>query len=529
MRSFQPLVATLLMLATGTAVDAAQPNDYAKWRSLSAEAKAELAGAIAPPAFRQLSAEQRAEIGRAALQVSEEVLGRQADGTLKAVKDEQEKHLLRIAGNYLDQLPPGEVPAHARAGELFGAVPADARRVIRCVRIDPASEKWHSTGLYAAPGEVITVKVPDAWIDKELRVRLSGHRDQIPQDKDLLRLPAAVSRSFLINQPETQAASAFGGAIYIETGDRPMALPPFEITITNAIPAPTFILGETTPQQWRESEQQAPAPYAELISKRIALSFPSEWIRDLADPTELIQYWDHIVELHDELGGLAELRTMPERVNVDVQISAGLFHAGYPMQGPQQACRGVVDLKSLRLHGNWGWFHEIGHESQRRPDKKWGWDNPYTFDGSIECTVNLFSTHAYDRLGIAPEGGWAWTVDPKQVAAKAHQAIAAGTPFAKADVGTRLAMFLQLRDAFGWEPISKLLQSYSEDQDRDPTLLPTNDAEERDQLCLRLSKIVQRNLHPFFAELWRIEISDEVRNQLAEFEGWMPPPFAPES
>jgi hypothetical protein len=70
-----------------------------------------------------------------------------------------------------------------------------------------------------------------------------------------------------------------------------------------------------------------------------------------------------------------------------------------------------------------------------------------------ECTVNLVSTHAYDRLGIAPEGGWAWTVDPKQVAAKAHQAISAGTPFAKADVGTRLAIFLQLRDAFGWEPI----------------------------------------------------------------------------
>ena len=220
------------------------------------------------------------------------------------------------------------------------------------------------------------------------------------------------------------------------------------------------------------------------------LSIPSEWIRELDDPTALVAYWDHIVGLHDELGGLSRIRTCPERVNVDVQISAGLFHAGYPMQGPQQACRGVVDLTALREQGNWGWFHELGHEAQRRPDKAWSWNNPYTFDSSIEVTVNLFSSHAYNRLGISPKGGWAWTVDPKQVAEKARKASSAGTPYAKADVATKLAMYLQLRDAFGWEPIAAVLKSYSDDQSTDPKRLPEGEQAERDRARL-LDEVVR--------------------------------------
>ncbi|MCP5534289.1 MAG: hypothetical protein H7A49_09335 [Akkermansiaceae bacterium] len=493
------------------------------------EQQQKLAADLEPRALRKMPATKRAELQNASLAFSERALGRQPNGKLKQVKDETEKRLLRIAGEYLNSLPPGEVPAHARAAEFFGEVPANARRITRTISIDPKSELWHSTGLYAAPGEVVTVKVPDAWTNRGLRVRLSGHADGIPQKKPMVRLPTPVSRSFEITGSETQAASAFGGAVYIETGKRPIEEAPFEVTISNALAAPGFKLGSTTPEQWRASLRNAPAPYAEFLSDRIALSFPSAWIRDMDDPTELMKYWDHIVELHDELGGFAHLRTTAERVNVDVQISAGLFHAGYPMQGPQEPCKGMVDLASLREHGNWGWFHELGHESQRRPDKRWGWDNPYTFDGSIECTVNLFSAHAYDRLKIAPKGGWAWTVDPKQVAEKARNGLAKGTPFAKADVGTRLAMFLQLRDAFGWQPIAALLKSYSDDHDRSPELLPRTNDEERDQLCVRLSNILNRNLYPFLHDLWGIEISDAARDKVSNLPPWMPEGFVANS
>lgn len=494
-------------------------------KSLTLAERTELLDALQVKTFRTLPADERRAVQTAALKFSESAIGRRPNGKLIEVTDPLEKRLLQIAGEYLNALPPDKTPAHAKADELFGKVSPGAERVSRRVTIDPKSERWHSTGLYAAPGELVLVRAPSDWTKRGLKVRISGHTDRISVEKKLLRLPASPSRSFDITTEETQAASAFGGAIYIDTGDKPLPEDAFSVSIANAVAAPCFMLGSTSPDQWRNSLRSAPAPYAELASKRIALSIPSEWVREIEDPTGLIKFWDHIVELHDQLGGFAHLRTCPERVNVDVQISAGLFHAGYPMQGPQGACRGVTDLTSLRQQGNWGWFHELGHESQRRPDKAWSWDNPYTFDGSIEATVNLFSAHAYNRLGISPKGGWAWTVDPKQVAEKARKATDAKTPYAKADVGTKLAMFLQLRDAFGWEPVAAVLKSYSDDQSKDPNLLPKNPQAERDAFLIRMSRQAKHDLYPFLHDLWGIEITPEARRKTADLKPWMPEGF----
>jgi len=83
---------------------------------------------------------------------------------------------------------------------------------------------------------------------------------------------------------------------------RPTAFP---VSISNAMAAPGFKPGSTSPDLWRTSLKSAPAPYAELMSDRVILSIPSEWIR------------------------------------------------------------GIADLTTLRQQGNWGWFHELGHEAKR--------------------------------------------------------------------------------------------------------------------------------------------------------------------
>ena len=500
--------------------------NIAKLKGLATADRDVLRAKLDPKTLRKLPAAEYEVIQKAALRFSETAIGRRSNGRLIEVTDATEKRLLQIAGEYLNSLPPGKVTAHPKAADLFGKISPGAARISRHVTINPKSERWHTTGLYAAPGEVVVVNVPEPWRNRGLKVRISGHTDGIPLKHKLVRLPAPPSRSFEVTGAETLVASAFGGAVYIDTGTKPLQEPAFPVSISNAVAAPGFKLGSTSPDLWRTSLKSAPAPYAELMSDRVILSVPSEWIRDIDDPTELVAYWDHIVELHDELGGLSQLRTCPERVNVDVQISAGLFHAGYPMQGPQHACRGIADLTPLRQQGNWGWFHELGHEAQRRPDKAWSWNNPYTFDSSIEATVNLFSSHAYNRLGISPKGGWAWTVDPKQVVEKARKATSAGTTYAKADVGTKLAMFLQLRDAFGWDPIAAVLKSYSDDQNIDPTRLPQGEQAERDEFLVRMSGQVKHDLYPFLHGVWGLELGEDARKKTAELKPWLPDGFA---
>ena len=51
--------------------------------------------------------------------------------------------------------PPEEVRAHPAAA-FPGSIPAENRTVA----VDTGTPRWHSTGLYAAPGELVTVTMP---------------------------------------------------------------------------------------------------------------------------------------------------------------------------------------------------------------------------------------------------------------------------------------------------------------------------------------------------------------------------------
>lgn len=475
--------------------------------------------------WRKLSQDQRTAISEACYQQSQQLIGKNAKGQLKSVKSTGAKNILKIAGDYLSTLPADKTPAHPRAADLYGAIPNDAPRVTRSVPVSPSVVRWQATGLYAAPGEVVKLEFPQAWVNQGLKVQISGHRDRIPLKKALLRLPSSPARSFPVNQKTLQVAAAFGGAIYIDLGNQQRKGDAFHVKVSNALVAPYFVLGKSKVSDWKSSLRHAPAPYAELVSDRIALSFPSEWIRDIEDPTALLEYWDHVVALHDELGGMAHTRFGPERVNVDVQISVGLFHAGYPAQGPQKQCRGVVDLKKLKTQGNWGWFHEMGHESQRRPDKAWSWNNPYTFDSSIEVTVNLFSAHAMDRMKMMDRGGWSWTASPEKVTARAQQALSSKKSYPKMGAAEKLAMYLQLRDQFGWLAIQKVLTSYSADQDQRPGSLPKENQAKRDLFLVKMSKATGKNLTPFMQDIWGIHFSPEAVAQVKALPVWVPEGF----
>lgn len=500
-------------------------KDIQNYTQLGKEKKENLLSDLSRSQWKQLSPEQKTEIGLSCYQASQNLIGKNAQGTLKMVREKGGKQILKITGDYLNGLSVENTPAHPSAAGLYGEIPADAARIERTITIDPAVVRWHSTGLYAAPGEVVELVFPESWVGKNLNVQISGHRDNISVDKDLMRLPASPARSFPVNKATMKVAAAFGGAIYIDTGNKQRSESAFAVKVSNALLAPYFVLGKTKLSDWKNSRQHAPAPYAELVTDRIALSFPSEWIRDLDDPTALLTYWDKVVALHDELGGMAHSRFGPERVNVDVQISVGLFHAGYPAQGPQKQCRGVVDLATLKTQGNWGWFHEMGHEAQRRPDKAWGWNNPYTFDDSIEVTVNLFSSHAMDRLAMKNRGGWSWTATASEVTAHAHKALATKKKYHEMGPAEKLAMYLLLRDEFGWKPIQNVLTGYSKDQDTNPGILPENNQDKRDAFLVRMSQELGRNLTPFLQGMWGIEMSPTAIEKITNLPTWTPKGF----
>jgi hypothetical protein len=410
---------------------------------------------------------------------------------------------------------PAAVEAHPAAAQWPGAVPADAPRVEQTLTLDCAIWGWKSTGLYAAPGEVLEITLPAEATDAGLGVRIGSCTDRLWHKSDWKRVPE-ISRSFPLDAPVIEAANAFGGLVYV-TVPRDCAMDSVEVTIRGAVEAPLFRLTETDVADWADRLRDLPAPRAELAARKVVLTVPSEVIRELDDPRPLLRLWDRVMDLDADLAAYpTRERDRPLRYCADVQISAGWMHAGYPIMIPDVTAERLVDYEHLLAEGNWGFWHEMGHMHQSRD---------WTFGGAGEVTVNLFTLYVYDMLcgrdlctshkGLAGDR-----------AEKRYQKyFADGAPFErwKREPFLALRMYVQLQQAFGWDAFREVFAEYRELPDDER---PQNDAEKRDQWMVRFSRHVGRDLGPFF-EAWGVPTSEEARQSIADLPGWMPEGFPP--
>lgn len=408
------------------------------------------------------------------------------------------------------RLPADRVRAHPAASIFPGAVPANAKRVQRQLTLNAAVPGWHSTGLYAAPGEVLEITIPADAVGKNLFVRIGCHSDKL-WDLDQWRRCPEITTRVRLSEPRTRVASPFGGLVYIEMPGR-NGQGDVAVGVRGAIEAPYFVLGQTTAEQWKTIRQH-PAPWAELASDRVIVSVPSQHVRDLDDPAALMEVWNQVLDACADLAAIPRTRQRPERYAADEQISAGYMHSGYPIMTHLDAAASMASRERL-LAGNWGLFHEMGHNHQR---------GEWTFDGTGEVTCNLFSLYVTETVCKLDNPGHG-AVQLGEKRRKAYEAYrATGPDFQKwqSDPFLALTMYLQLREGFGWDAYKKVFAEYRDLPDKDR---PKSDAEKRDQWMVRFSRTVGRNLGPFF-DAWGIPVTAAAKQSIADLPLWMPDGF----
>ena len=411
--------------------------------------------------------------------------------------------------------PAAEVRAHPAAADFPGSVPAGAPRVSRTVAVDTGTPRWHSTGLYAAPGEVVTVTMPaSAAAVGGFQVRVGAHTDGIWLRSDWTRMPE-ITRSFPVSAATTPVANAFGGLIYIEVPER-AGLGRIDVRIDGAVAAPLFVLGETDLAVWRNEIRHAPAPWAEIAGRNMIVTTDSREVRRLDDPTAVANAWDRVVDLTRELAAWdPRTPSIPQRFVVDRQISNGYMHAGYPLMAHLDQQANLVDAGHLLREGNWGFFHEVGHNHQ---------NYDWTFEGTVEVTVNLFTLFVYERLlGVRANGHF-------RGSSRSHAELLARYDFNNPDFDQwkrepflALIMYAQMQEAFGWDAYRRVFATYLALPDAER---PRTDDEKRDQWLVRFSRTVGRNLGPFY-EAWGVPTSQAARDSIASLPEWMPPDFPP--
>ncbi len=449
------------------------------------------------------------------------------------IQSNLEKALLAFQLDEIARLPVEKIPALPAAKFFPGTVPAEAQRVTKTVEINPSKPgwdntgiysqperpHWHSTGLYAPPGEVITILVPEGVTNQSLRVRIGAHTDTLWQLATWERYPE-ISADWPITNTTTAAASAFGGLVYIES---PVAcrMPAFSVQIKGAVAAPRFILGETDPAAWRNTLRNLPAPWGELESKKCIITLPAAALKKVEEPVELMQFWDTVMDRFADLAGQPYERHRAERYVPDIQISAGYMHSGYPLMTGTDMSEVFVDKQRIisNAHdGVWGLFHEMGHNHQNAD---------WTFDGTVEVTENLFSLYAFEKICRSDpleahpslaKGAWVRNM---------NRYLADGAQFEqwKQDPFVGLIMYIQLKNAFGWEPFVKTFRQY---QQLSASERPKSDDQKRDQWMVRLSQTLGKNLGSFF-QAWGVPASQPARDSIQALPQWLPENFPPKT
>ncbi|MHC4604281.1 MAG: M60 family metallopeptidase, partial [Planctomycetota bacterium] len=434
--------------------------------------------------------------------------------------------ILSLQLRKMGQVSAEQIKAHPAAEVFPGPIPEDARRVRRRIKINTSaagwhlgstrSRYWHSTGLYAAPGELITVNVPEEVTDKGLYVRIGAHSDRLWRKTSWARAPD-ICRRFSLRQTETTAANAFGGLVYIEA-PYDLKIGKITVTIQGAVRAPYYVLGRTDTTKWRKTIRNNPAPWGELAGRKLILTLPSKVLRTVDDPEDLMKFWDAVMDRYAELLGRETQRRRLERFVPDVQISAGYMHAGYPLMTMLDITTTIVDKERIisNKHGGvWGLFHELGHNHQNRD---------WTFRGTGEVTVNLFSLYIMEKV-CNIEGKGHPSITDRARKRNIERYFADGCDFEKWKRSPFLAlcMYMQLQETFGWEPFTKVFKEYrglTEEQ------RPQSDDDKRDQWMVRFSRAVGKNLGPFF-QAWGVPTTGKGRASIAELPGWMPDGFPP--
>ncbi|MCA9085801.1 MAG: M60 family metallopeptidase [Planctomycetaceae bacterium] len=397
---------------------------------------------------------------------------------------------------------PQDAPKSSSLSESFpGRLPDNAMTTRKTIEINTTIPRWHSTGLYANPGALLTVTIPKAAAEAGLTLRIGAHKDKL-WEKDAWQRAPEVTRTFPLTTIRTTAGSAFGGLVYIEVPSDCSA-GTVSVEIDGAAPAPLYVHGATSPSEWK-ARQQHPAPWAELASDRFIITLPSEAVRQLDNPGELMEYWNSVLDTCADLAMRPFERSSPERFVIDVQISAGYMHAGYPIMAPMNLAQEVTDLATLKSKGNWGVYHEIGHNHQ---EPEWTWE------GLGEVTVNLFSMYVYDTLnpGAMQHG----MVQPDSLAKIRRDFDQSGKlegPW------PQLVPYIELQRNFGWQPFKTVFEEY---RNLKPGERPKSLQEKKDQWLIRFSKAVGHNLGPFYDD-WKIGMSDAAKAEVSSLPVWKP-------
>lgn len=406
----------------------------------------------------------------------------------------------------------GRIKASPSAKDFPGVPEDEAPLVARTVTIDSSIGGWHSTGLYAPPGAEITFSFSGSASKDGVSVRIGCHTDDLMHEKTetWTRLPI-MGNTASVDKTRVNLADPCGGLVYVCVNNANKHARTFKVKISGATPAPLYTMGETTPEDWKEQLETTKAPWGEIRTPRLVFTMPVERLKECEKIKEVAELLQKCMALQDWVAGWDEFPQRiknPMRFVVDRQISIGYGHSGYPAMGSLDWANSLA-TGSILTQGDWGLWHELGHNHQ---------GNPVAMEGQTEVSVNIFSMLC-QWWGVGMDPRSARGTSHSEIAPHIHNYLADKTlKYNDAENGVQLFLWGELMYHFGPEPFRQAHLSYHK--------RPYDGGKESDDgkwnwIMKSFSRTLEKDFSLYF-ETWKLPMSKGTKSQMKKYPLWKP-------
>lgn len=250
------------------------------------------------------------------------------------------------------------------------------------------------TGFYAPPNSTLVINVQQLTGTERPQV-LIGTYSRYTEKWD----PQTVSLS---NGTNNISVDSHGGIIWIRYGTSGTPNSSVQLTFESGhLPMPVWIKGVTTNAQWiSQISSYSTVPDVLLVGDRTYMVYSRSRAQSTQtqDNDHVLSTADFIIDAEDDFSGLDGSSPLHERnqnyhtLMTESNGTGWMFASWYRTWYVTDAAPAAF-TPAIGTSDGWGPWHEIGHMHQQ---------TPWTWEGMMEVTVNLYSLAAERALGVAP-------------------------------------------------------------------------------------------------------------------------------
>ena len=442
-----------------------------------------------------------------------------------------------------------------------GIVSVDAPRIVKLIEFDgdyatdPGSTfngqetVFRPTGLYVAPGEMVTLDFEASAINQGLIARIGIHRFDLEAGNftQFSRFPR-ISNTFAIDQQQIKIANPFGGGLYFEVPDG-SSLGKVKVTVAGAVKMPMYstldLEGHSSDlAEFTSDLSLHQVPWFEITSEKFTTTQRINVRNEAANPQGLLDVFGEMFDSISTMTGRPLKRIRSEWLATDAQItvSGTAMAASYPIFGDHWSNDSpeITETTDYSWFSPWQYLNKDFFEANANADRErqlnsafilwheWGHlhNQPTLSCQEAESNVHMLAAVAYNKVlgadldtALKYSGFQQYTLDDSALDTMLSPNWQKGRRLCLDEWDNEVryqtrswARLVDLAKMFGWDSVGSIHKAFYDQGVLEGKAV--NYGLEDDYFVITASNALSLNLIPVF-EFWGIPVTEETKQVLA--------------